>query len=111
MSIQINQKFKVNGREYYGANHIGFDDGTFVLDLCVTDPANHPYGIMFMVIPISSKEYRRTRPTACGYSATSRKLTLYDDWGSSYTIVTSIDHIQKLISELEAEEVPVKPEK
>lgn len=95
-----------NGQIYKGIEEIGFNHrDSFVLDLWTTDPADMRGGF-FASIPISSVEYRRTRPTKCGYRQNGETLSLFDDGGVRYLIKTNLSVIETLVQECIANEIP-----
>lgn len=97
------------GETYCGIEEIGFNErGAFVIGLWTTKPAERR-GSLSTGIPISPVDYRRQRPTKCGYKVVSEtEIVIYGDGGNaySYSIGSTAQVIAQLVQELEANEVP-----
>lgn len=85
MSIATDKPVRFEGREYFGAKRIGFEEhGSFILDLFTTPPPE-PRGGYFTVLPISPKHYRQTvHKTQAGYRDDSDSLVVFCDWGQPF---------------------------
>ena len=106
MTIQINEKLKFNNEMYYGAKDIGFEDGSFVVDLFTTPTDKKHVGSFFTIIPISPLSYRKTNKTGTYYVDEKSHIFVASDWGKVYKIQAKRDYIEFLIKELDENEIP-----
>lgn len=106
MTIQINEKLKFNNEKYYGAKDIGFEDGSFVVDLFTTPTDKKHVGSFFTTIPISPLSYRKTKKTKTYYADGDNAIFIADDWGNLHKIEAKRNCLDLLIEELDENEIP-----
>src|SRR3954470_20205891 len=99
MTVATDNIVHFDGRQFYGAEEIGFTSrGSFIVKAFTTPPPK-PQGGYFTALPISPLDHRREHGSRVRVMDEGDSIVVVDDWGKRYRILTVRPVLDSLLRE------------